>query len=130
MAGGVAIRTKVRVYRGGMTSSDLSWAPESCTLPTLEHPVREREFADLFRDELRSGALLSPAEAEFVLGSGSRPRAEDLVAREGYCCSFFSFALADTGDGVRMAVRVPERYADVLAALVASAERAAGLARS
>ncbi len=29
---------------------DQSWVPDACTLPTVEQPLRLKEFDDLFRD--------------------------------------------------------------------------------
>ncbi|QEW03044.1 hypothetical protein [Microbacterium lushaniae] len=113
-----------------MTDSQATWAPESCALPTAERPLREQEFAGLFRDELVSAALTAAGQADLLLNRGSRERAEELIARETHCCSFFGFTLTDEADALRVAIRVPEPYADVLAALVDGTEQAAGLRRS
>lgn len=113
-----------------MSGTQLSWAPESCSLPTVERPLRERDFEALFRDGLRSTASVSPVRVELILCRESLAMAERLAAKESDCCSFFRFGLTDDGEHVLMTVEVPDRHADVLAALLASAERAAGLARS
>lgn len=109
-----------------MTDTELSWAPASCSLPTVERPLREREFDDLFREELHAAVSISPVQAEFRLNRESRARAEELVARETECCSFFTFALTDDAEHLTMTVGVPDRHSDVLSGLIASAERAAG----
>ncbi|KAA9150977.1 hypothetical protein F6B41_19375 [Microbacterium lushaniae] len=113
-----------------MTDSHATWAPESCALPTAERPLREQEFAGLFRDELISAALTAVGQADLLLNRDSRKRTEELIARETRCCSFFGFTLTDEADAIRVGIRVPEAYADVLAALVDAAEQAAGIRRS
>ena len=113
-----------------MTDSHTTWAPESCALPSVERPLREQEFADLFRNELISAALTAAGQADLLLNRDSRALAEELIARETHCCSFFDFTLTDEADALRVEVRVPEAYADVLAALVGAAEQATGRSRS
>lgn len=34
--------------RAGLLPGDDGWVPAACTLPTVEQPVRRREFDDLF----------------------------------------------------------------------------------
>jgi thymidylate synthase len=46
--------------------------------------------------------------------SGDPEHVRDLAARETECCSFFRFTVTDS----TLDVEVPDRYADVLAALV------------
>jgi hypothetical protein len=126
-----------------MTSSpfaadpDAAWATvDACTLPSAERPLRLAEFDDLFATSLRDVSY--PAEgstrARLVLaGDDALPgRVRRLADAETSCCSFFTFTLTAVpgGDGATLAldVEVPAAHADVLAGLVARAERARGAA--
>lgn len=110
-----------------MTPGSLDWAPSSCTLPTVERPLREREFEDLFASSLLRAARTSPTSAELTLTRESVAQARDLADRETSCCSFFSFEVRETGAEAAMSITVPSMYAAVLGALVDAAQRAAGL---
>jgi hypothetical protein len=117
------------------------WVPvDTCTLPTVEQPLRVAEFDALFAASLRAvkrppGAATG---ARLVLAGDEslRDRVQRLVDAETSCCSFFTFSItplaADTGDADRMAVsldiQVPAAHAGVLAALVDRAERVRGAA--
>jgi hypothetical protein len=116
-----------------MTRESLDWAPSSCALPTVERPLREREFDDLFASSLLGAVRTSPTTAELTLTRESVSQARDLAERETSCCSFFSFDVREAGDAgdagaeVAMSITVPSMHAAVLEALVDSAGRAAGL---
>lgn len=101
----------------------LDWAPSACTLPTVEQPLREREFAALFATSLRAAEQLSPTRAELALDSASEATARALAARESACCSFFAFEFTRRGAALMLSITVPEQHADVLTALVATARR-------
>jgi hypothetical protein len=108
--------------------TDLDWvAPDACTLPTVDQPLRVAEFDALFAQSLRRAELVDPAQAffEFVGDdpAGLATRVRDLADRETSCCSFFAFdvRVADASTVV-LDVRVPSTRADVLAALVRRAE--------
>jgi len=94
------------------------WAPDACTLPTAERPLRVAEFDDLFtlvvRAERRDPALL-----DLVLPGGVEVTARDLARRETECCSFFTFEFESVGDYVVMHIAVPRERAEVLDALEA-----------
>ncbi|MDF2575872.1 MAG: hypothetical protein K0S05_2784 [Agromyces sp.] len=117
-----------------MSTETLHWAPSSCTLPTVERPLREQEFERLFASSLRGVTRTSATSADFALAPGRAAIARDLAARETSCCSFFTFDIRDDGgvdggvgdgaDGGVMAVTVPPAHAAVLEALVRSALRA------
>jgi hypothetical protein len=109
--------------------TDTTWAPDACTLPTIDRPLREREFSELFRASLRAVSVPTPTRAELVLDAGSEPAARELAARETSCCSFFEFGFLPDGDTLTMTIEVPPSRSDVLAALVESARRDAGLTR-
>lgn len=106
-----------------------SWvAPDACTLPTAEQPLRVAEFDDLFAGHLlgveRRGAtrlaLTFAGDGELAVVVA------DLADRESSCCSFFDFRVtsvpSDGGTTVRLEVSVPRDRADVLAALADRAE--------
>jgi len=106
----------------GMTNDEQVWAPEACTLPTVERPLRLAEFDDLFATALREQLRLSPTAVRWLLDPAAEGTARDLTSRESVCCSFFSFAFAGDGDVLRLDVQVPAAHVDILDAL---AERAA-----
>ena len=110
-----------------MTSEALDWAPEACTLPTVEQPLREKEFAELFASSLVRVERPSPDTARLALTPDSTARARDLAARESSCCSFFTFEILEANAESVMSISVPAGQVRVLDALVDSARRAAGL---
>lgn len=66
-----------------------TWAPDACTLPTAERPLRLAEFDDLFTG-LTSLDRLSPVHVRMRLvgAAGLEATVGDLTAREAECCSF------------------------------------------
>lgn len=123
---GVAFGTLVQVYGGGMTET-VNWAPSSCALPTVERPLREKEFESLFAASLTRAVRTSPTTADLTLTIESVTQARDLAARESSCCSFFAFGVHEMGAEAVMSIAVPHAYVPVLDALVRSARVAAGL---
>jgi len=102
-------------------------APDACTLPTVEQPVRVSEFDSLFAETLKSTERVSPTRARFALTGleDTAARAQDLATRETECCSFFAITITPTGPvSAVMDITVPDARADVLAALVDIAEAA------
>lgn len=108
-----------------MTNTE--WAPPSCTLPTVERPLREREFTDLFRTALQELNTRGPDHADFTLAADAADTARDLAARETSCCSFFTFTFAEHPETVVMTITVPPEQTRVLDALVRIAAGAAGV---
>ncbi|GGN94375.1 hypothetical protein GCM10010112_83630 [Actinoplanes lobatus] len=107
------------------TTEDDVWAPEACTLPTVERPLRLAEFDDLFATALRGQQRMSATVLRWDLDPAAEATARDLSGRESRCCSFFTFTF-DPGDGVlRLDVEVPAAHVDVLDALAGRA--AAGI---
>ncbi|WP_344688353.1 hypothetical protein [Blastococcus jejuensis] len=115
------------------------WVPvETCTLPTIEQPLRVAEFDSLFATALRAVEVPAGAgtRARLVLaGDHDLPaRVQRLADAETACCSFFSFTLTPLVTGPRgedadtavvaLDIEVPDVRADVLAALVDRAEQA------
>ena len=98
------------------------WAPDACTLPTAERPLRVAEFDDLFafvvRAERRTPALLD-LELRRIVEAAAR----DLARRESECCSFFTFEFETAGDDVVMHVGVPPQQVEVLDALESRVSR-------
>ncbi|MBM0238763.1 hypothetical protein JNW88_19355 [Micromonospora sp. ATA32] len=105
-------------------TTDDSWVPDACTLPTGERPLRLAEFDQFFRDAVRGADRLSAQHLRLQLDGAEQVEetARDLTARESSCCSFFTFDIARPGsDSLTLDVRVPAAHVDVLDAL---AERA------
>ena len=106
------------------------WVPSSCTLPTVEQPLRRAEFDELFAADVLSVDQVSPQEVRFEL----RPepdvaaRAGNLAAKETGCCSFFAFDLTITDGKVGMVVSTEAPHEPVLAALTARANSLIGSA--
>jgi hypothetical protein len=96
-----------------MTSDDPVWAPEACTLPTVERPLRLAEFDDLLATAVRGQRRLSATALRWDLDPAAEATARDLTRRESECCSFFTFTFRPG----RLDIEVPPAHADVLAAL-------------
>jgi hypothetical protein len=111
-----------------MTTDDNTdgWAPQACTLPTVERPLRLAEFDDLFATALRTQQRTTPTRLRWHLDPAAEARARDLAARESACCSFFTFTFAPDGDVLQLDVQVPTGHVDVLDALADRAAVAAG----
>ena len=102
------------------------WVPESCSLPTVEQPLRVAEFDRLFGESVLRSTRVSTTRLDLVLVADAEAAARDLAAREIGCCSFFSFEF-DSADGdVVMRIGVPESRVDVLDALAGRLRAAAG----
>ena len=108
-------------------TTDKAWAPQACTLPTAERPVRAAEFDELFATALRGQQRLAPTVLRWRLDPAAEPAARDLAERETGCCSFFTFTFTRDGNAVQVDVEVPLASAGVLDAL---AQRAAAWMRS
>jgi hypothetical protein len=101
-------------YRGAM--SEIPWAAEACTLPTVDRPVRQAEFSWLLaRAEM---SWVDQTTLQLRLPPETAATVADLIVRETRCCSFFTFALIATAGKLRLDVTVPEAHADVLDAMV------------
>jgi hypothetical protein len=92
------------------------WAPDACTLPTAERPLRLSEFDDLFAGVGRLDRS-SATQLEVVLPQDAEDTARDLAERETACCSFFSFGFDERDRDLVMTIAVPPTYVDVLDAL-------------
>lgn len=99
-------------------------APEACTLPTVDRPLRVSEFAELFATATETVARSTFTRAVVTLPLESLATARDLAERETACCSFFTFTTSPVGGSAVMTIEVPEQYADVLTALTSLADSA------
>ncbi|MFR9777501.1 hypothetical protein ACL02O_15770 [Micromonospora sp. MS34] len=104
-----------------MDADQEGWVPQSCTLPTVERPLRVAEFDELFRTGLRRQRRVSPTRLRWELAVGAEAMVRDLTARESRCCSFFAFTVTPVAGAIRVDVAVPEAYVGVLDALAARA---------
>jgi hypothetical protein len=94
-----------------------TWVPDACTLPTADQPLRVAEFDGLFAGAVRPASRSAPDSLEIVLPDGAAAAAQDLIARETACCSFFAFTVRTSGDESVLEVRVPATQVAVLDAL-------------
>lgn len=103
-----------------------SWAPQACTLPTAQVPLRVAEFDDLFSQSMHEVERLDVTRLRLVLTGGDPTEAvtRDLTARESECCSFFDFHLDRKGDHVVLEVRVSPAHVEVLDGLATRAASA------
>jgi hypothetical protein len=106
------------------------WAPDACTLPTAERPLRAADFDAVFAATVRGLDRVGPTQLRLDLEPSPQAaaRTAELAAAETGCCSFFTFALTATGGALTLDITVPQQYAPVLAALADRAGAAAGLA--
>jgi hypothetical protein len=94
------------------------WAPDACSLPTTERPVRVAEFDQLF-ERVVTMQRTEPTRLDLVLPRDAEATARDLAARESECCSFFTFEFETAGDDVVMHVGVLPQQVEVLDAIQA-----------
>lgn len=108
-----------------------TWAPDACTLPTAEQPLREAEFDDLFAEAAGHVERAGPDRLSVELEPTPEvaARAADLLTRETRCCSFFTFTLTATGGALRLDVSVPPAQTGVLDAIAARINAAAPRSR-
>lgn len=91
--------------------------PQACTLPTVERPLRLREFDSVFASALRRQDRVGAMTLRWVFDPAAGTRVRDLTERESVCCSFFEFNLSDTNAGLLVEVTVPPNQGTVLDAL-------------
>ncbi|MBM7787151.1 hypothetical protein [Tenggerimyces flavus] len=98
------------------------WVPSSCTLPTVEQPLRVAEFDQLFATAVRGVERVGPTRLRLLLDAAAEDVARELTDRETSCCSFFTFKFTPAGDGqVRLEASVPAAHSAVLDALAVRA---------
>jgi hypothetical protein len=94
------------------------WAPDACTLPTAQRPLRVAEFDDVFT-AVRRSQRPQPTRLDLVLPRAVESAGRDLARRESECCSFFTFEFESRGDDVVMHIGVAPEHVEVLDALQA-----------
>ena len=96
------------------------WVPAGCTLPTLDQPLRQEQFDDLFQTAVRSVERVGTGHArlDLVPEPAVASRAADLAMREAGCCSFFTFTLTVSGEQLGLDIVVPPDHQAVLDALL------------
>jgi hypothetical protein len=103
------------------------WVPASCTLPTVQQPLRLVEFDGFFRAAVRRSTRTSTTRLDLVILGEFGATARDLAEREGGCCSFFRFDFHPAADGLVMSIGVPKSHVDVLDALQARVSTVLGV---
>lgn len=100
---------------------DEAWMPDSCTLPTVQRPVRVAEF-----DALLAASVQGVERVDEHLLRMRLDRSPDVAGaaaqfavKETRCCAFFAFTLTVDREGLRLDVAVPDGQTDVLDALTA-----------
>jgi hypothetical protein len=85
-------------------------------------------FRRLFDDAVLGAERAEPTRLRLALRADARvaARAAKLAADETACCTFFTFALRFSGEGLTLDVTVPAAHTDTLDALAATATSAAG----
>ncbi len=99
-----------------------SWVADSCTLPTLEQPLRQAEWEALVAGHLAGVRHPEPGQLILTLRGGNtlREHLNDLVERESECCSFFTFTITATPQGADLGIGVDREHEPFLDALAAS----------
>ena len=100
-----------------MSTPELDWGPDACTLPTAERPLRLAEFDALLAESLRWQDRPAPTRLRWHLQPEAEPAARGLTQREAACCSFFTFSFTPAKADLVVDVEVPAEYIAVLDAL-------------
>jgi hypothetical protein len=108
-----------------MSVTNEGWAPQACTLPAVDRPLRLAEFDDLFATVLVGQERVSPTRLRWRLDASVESIVRNLTERESSCCSFFTFTLTPHSDALNIDVDVPLEQVLVLDAL--SDRAAAGM---
>ncbi|GAA3005649.1 hypothetical protein GCM10020229_16890 [Kitasatospora albolonga] len=99
--------------------TELNWVPTSCTLPTVEQPLRVAEWDALFADRLTTVSRPDRLRLNLLLagGEGVEEQVRELAGRESGCCSFFTFTVTLVDGEVQLGVAVDRSHEAVLTAL-------------
>jgi len=105
-----------------------NFAPDVCTLPAAERPLRRAEFTALFATSLRGLRRVDRTSLRMTLADDTdRSTVKDLIARETECCSFFTFTVVPADGAVLLDVSVQPAHVDVLDGFARHAADAAEL---
>ena len=96
------------------------WAPDTCTLPTAQRPLRVMEFDELFASVLRK-TRAQATRLDLVLPPEVEAEARSLAERESACCSFFTFEFEPSGGYIVMHISVRPDQVEALDAIEARA---------
>jgi hypothetical protein len=109
-------------------STNESWVTDACTLPTVERPLREAEFDEVFASAVRRVERPSPVMLRLTLEHDAEvaARVADLAVRETACCAFFTFGLTAAAGSLQLDVTVEPGQVPVLDALTARAGAVVG----
>ncbi len=113
-----------------MTQTDVSpealWVPSSCSLPTVDQPLRRAELNELFASAVDEVERTSPTSLRLTLRAEPdvAATAAQLAAREVHCCGFFTFTLTVAPLSLILDVATPHSRIDVLDGLQTRATRA------
>src|SRR5262245_27003197 len=102
-------------------------APDVCTLPTAELPLRQAEFDDVLATAIEAHRATDRHLRLVLAGPPDLiGRVRDLAARETACCSFFTFTVTpDAASHVVLDIEVTARHVAVLDSMALRAARAA-----
>lgn len=101
-------------------SPDLQWIPDTCTLPTVDRPLRVAAIDQFVIDSVLSIDQVDPTTLRLIIDGAAIDRARDLAAQETVCCTFFDFTMTPLADGTAtMQVSAPAAQLPVLEALAA-----------
>jgi hypothetical protein len=92
------------------------WAPDACTLPTPERPLRVAEF-DKFAASVLQSTRPQPTRLDLVVPRAAEATGRDLDRHESQFCSFFTFEFDSAGGETVMHVGVPPEQVGVLDAI-------------
>jgi hypothetical protein len=101
------------------TPAAQDWQPASCTLPSVQQPLRLAEFDDFFRSAVRRSTRTATTQLDLVISPEGEATGRDLAQRESGCCSFFRFEFDHAHNDLVMRIGVPQDRVDVLDALQA-----------
>lgn len=109
---------------GGGPGEGRDWVPESCTLPTSQHPTRLAEFDALFADAVVGGRRPEPTRLRLALDPRWEGVAQRLAERESQCCAFFAFDFSHTAGKLYLDIAVPVGREPILDAMAKQATEA------
>ena len=96
----------------------------SCTLPSVERPLRIAEFEHLLSKATATAAVdATTATFSFAPEALTAAAAAELASREVECCSFFSFRLDIGAERLELTVQAPRGHEPLVAALQALGSR-------
>jgi hypothetical protein len=110
--------------------TEVSWidaAPQECTLPSVDRPLREAEWQGLFDTGVTAVQRIGVERARIELRADPvvAGLAADLALRETGCCTFFTFTQTASDGRLTLDITVPPAQVRVLDAMIDRARAAA-----